>query len=62
MWPVGWDRTGVPQAILEGCGPEHSERYALVYRQLRCLARRLPKRLTNEELDALPLDLLLFLK
>ncbi|KAL6065694.1 hypothetical protein STEG23_028055 [Scotinomys teguina] len=29
--------------------------------QLRCLARRLPKYLTNEELDALPLDLLLFL-
>lgn len=29
--------------------------------QLRCLARRLPKHLTNEELDALPLDLLLFL-
>ncbi|MEJ1287538.1 mesothelin [Cricetulus griseus] len=28
--------------------------------QLRCLARRLPKYLTNEELDALPLDLLLF--
>ncbi|KAL1780146.1 hypothetical protein HispidOSU_028104 [Sigmodon hispidus] len=29
--------------------------------QLHCLARRLPKHLTNEELDALPLDLLLFL-
>lgn len=29
--------------------------------QLRCLARRLPKHLTSEELDALPLDLLLFL-
>lgn len=29
--------------------------------QLRCLARHLPKHLTNEELDALPLDLLLFL-
>ncbi|XP_028710396.1 mesothelin [Peromyscus leucopus] len=29
--------------------------------QLRCLARRLPKYLTNEELDALPLDLPLFL-
>lgn len=29
--------------------------------QLRCLAHRLPKHLTSEELDALPLDLLLFL-
>lgn len=52
----------MPQAILEDCGPEHSELHALVSRQLRCLARRLPKHLTNEELDALPLDLLLFLK
>ncbi|EDL22444.1 mesothelin isoform 1 preproprotein [Mus musculus] len=29
--------------------------------QLRCLARRLPRHLTDEELNALPLDLLLFL-
>ncbi|CAO2642319.1 Msln, partial [Lemmus lemmus] len=42
-------------------GPEHSELHALVSRQLRCLARRLSKHLTNEELDALPPDLLLFL-
>ncbi|GAB1300725.1 Mesothelin [Apodemus speciosus] len=32
-----------------------------VPQQLRCLARRLPRRLTKDELDALPLDLLLFL-
>ncbi|XP_021077297.1 mesothelin isoform X2 [Mus pahari] len=29
--------------------------------QLRCLARRLPRHLSDKELDALPLDLLLFL-
>lgn len=52
----------MPQAILESCGLEHSKLHVLVFRQLRCLARRLPKHLTNEELDALPLDLLLFLK
>lgn len=62
MWPVGWIRAGLPQAILEGCGREHSELHVPVSWQLRCLARRLPKYLTNEELDGLPLDLLLFLK
>lgn len=52
----------MPQAILKSYGPEHSELHVLVFRQLCCLARRLPRHLTDEELDALPLDLLLFLK
>lgn len=62
LWHVGWNGIRVPQAILESYAPEHSELHVLVSRQLRCLARRLPKHLTNEELDALPRDLLLFLK
>lgn len=62
LWHVGWIGTGVPQAILESYGPERSELSVLVSRQLRCLARRLPRHLTKDELDALPLDLLLFLK
>lgn len=50
------------QAILKSYGPEHFELHVLVSLQLRCLARRLPRHLIDEELDALPLDLLLFLK
>ncbi|XP_075845792.1 mesothelin [Microtus pennsylvanicus] len=55
---------------VSGLSMEHAQGLAMAVRkknvtlrvnQLRCLARRLPKRLTNEELDALPLDLLLFL-
>lgn len=52
----------MPQAILQSYGPEHPELHVLVSQQLRCLARCFPKHLTIEELDALPLDLLLFLK
>lgn len=52
----------MPQAILKSYGPERSELYVLVSPQLRCLARRLPRHLTKDELDALPLSLLLFLK
>ncbi|XP_076793205.1 mesothelin isoform X1 [Arvicanthis niloticus] len=55
---------------LSGLSMEHAKELAMTVRQknitlrvhqLRCLARRFPKRLTIEELDALPLDLLLFL-
>ncbi|XP_021492893.2 mesothelin [Meriones unguiculatus] len=55
---------------VSGLSTEHAQGLATVVRQknitlrvdqLRCLARHLPKRLTNKELDALPLDLLLFL-
>ncbi|XP_038183368.1 mesothelin isoform X1 [Arvicola amphibius] len=55
---------------VSGLSMEHAQGLAMAVRkknvtlrvnQLRCLARRLPKHLTNEELDALPLDLLFFL-
>ncbi|XP_052052672.1 mesothelin [Apodemus sylvaticus] len=53
-----------------GLSMEHAKGLAMAVRQknltlrthqLRCLARRLPRHLTKDELDALPLDLLLFL-
>ncbi|XP_051024082.1 mesothelin-like [Acomys russatus] len=61
---------GLTCGEVSGLSSEHARGLAMAVRQknitlnvrqLRCLARRLPRHLTNEELDALPLDLLLFL-
>lgn len=55
---------------VSGLSMEHAKGLAVAVKQknvllrahqLRCLARRLPRHLTKDELDALPLDLLLFL-
>lgn len=55
---------------VSGLSMEHAKELAVAVKQknvllqahqLRCLARRLPRHLTKDELDALPLDLLLFL-
>ncbi|XP_031207753.1 mesothelin isoform X3 [Mastomys coucha] len=61
---------GLTCGEVSGLSTKHAKGLAMAVRQrnvtlrvhqLRCLARRLPKHLTNEELDALPRDLLLFL-
>lgn len=55
---------------VSGLSMEHAKELAVAVKQknvllrahqLRCLAHRLPRHLTKDELDALPLDLLLFL-